>query len=241
MTFRRTSSGLSNLGLFYGVDTVVFLEGGNQSLSRDDVEAGMFSASSPDVRFWQTLFDLYRPGTRIQFRSVGSKTVVKSIARDIRDGSVTGVVVAMDRDFDHINNDLIASQNVIYTNGYSWENDVWWCDASLFSACCAISGSCKSNLNDEKQFIRRSLTRFEMACKGAVRADAILSQYGDSLFDKKKPARYVVVGAGGCPHVNTPQLSVSFKNVRKRNPKPVVGKSVFITSVGRDCFGHFLA
>lgn len=180
MTFRRTTSGLNNSYLFYRVDAVVYLEGGD-SLTKEEIENGTFNTATDDIRFWQALFGFYRPGKSYQFCSVGSKETVKSIAEDIVQGRVQNVIVAMDRDFDNINSRLINGNNIIYTLGYSWENDAWT-PAAVLEAYCLLSGSCKISVQTEKELIEQYFMGCIGKIRGGVRADAVLSQNGSSLF-----------------------------------------------------------
>lgn len=239
MTFRRTISGLNNSYLFYSVDAVVYLEGGD-SLTREDVENGKFNSATDDIRFWQALFGFYRPGRRYQFCSVGSKETVKSIAKDIEQGHVHNVIAAMDRDFDNINNRIVSGDNIIYTLGYSWENDAWTPEA-VSEAYCMLSGSCKTGI----QSVEKSITQYFEECalhiRGAVRADAVLSQNGSSLFCRDSYMRYVEIARSGYPSVNIQEIRNSLKAARVRLGKPVHRTSNFSIKASIDCFGHLFA
>lgn len=239
MTFRRTTSGLSNFHLFVNADAVVFLEGG-QSFNRDDVDNGSYNSRSSDIRFWQVLFKIYRPGKVYQFRSVGSKAVVKSIAEDVQSGHVKHVVVAMDRDFDHINERTIISENVLYTSGYSWENDCW-CDFTVFDAYCSLSGSGQNHSENEKLILEEAFKQFSNCLQKSVHLDAILSQHGDSLFDREKPNRYIKLDVNDKPTINIPQIKKSIIEARIRNHRPIMRKTVLQLHTLDDCFGHLIA
>ena len=239
MRFRRTNAGLSNLYLFLNAEAVVFVEGG-QSFTRKDINNNLYNKSSSDIRFWQALFNAYRPGKNYQFRSVGSKEAVKSIAADIQAGRISRVIAAMDRDFDHINARLISSENVVYTKGYSWENDSWN-EITIFEAFCSLSGSCKNNADNEKSYLEQSFAKFSNCLNRLVRIDAILSQYDNSLFDRKKPIRYITISSGGEPKINVLQLRTSIGEARIRNARPIVRKTNFVINVFDDCYGHLLA
>ena len=239
MTFRRTESGLSNFYLFVDADAVVFVEGG-LSFNREAVDNGDFTSCSSDIRFWQTLFTIYRPEKNFQFRSIGSKETVKSIALDIKEGRVSNVVVAMDRDFDHLNSRIIASDDVLYTRGYSWENDVWE-SKIILEAFCTLSGSCKNNTSSEADIIDSLLDVFSTHMSRAVLVDAILSQHDNSFFDRAKPGRYIEVENNGSPNVNLEQVKVSLIEARNRNNRPTIRKSSIEINSLVDCFGHLLA
>src|SRR5665213_77182 len=123
MSFQHSPAGLSNLHIFSRVDAIVFVEGG-ESRSIADVRSGKFDSISSDVAFWQRCFSELGPPIKLQFRAVGAKPTLLDLAREVAQG-VTGVYVAMDRDFDHLMGQAIRAPGVLYTFGYSWENDVW--------------------------------------------------------------------------------------------------------------------
>lgn len=239
MTFTRTNLGLSNLYLFFKVDAVVFVEGG-QSISRDDVEKGNYTSSSSDIRFWQALFNIYRPKETYQFRAIGSKENVKSIANKINNGELTHVIATMDRDLDHINNRIIVSKNVIYTYGYSWENDCW-CLNTILLAYCSLSGCCKNQLKEQRLFLEKSLKDFSESLRRMVYIDMILSQHNSSLFDRDKHLRYISEDTNGCPKINITELKKSIGIVRNNHPRPITKKTNFNLDVINDCFGHLFA
>lgn len=239
MSFRRTESGLSNSYLFFGVDVVVYIEGGN-SLRREEVDNGIYTASSSDIRFWQTLFEIYRPNKKCKFCSIGSKETVKSIAIDIMEKRVENVIVAMDRDFDHINGRLINTENVIYTLGYSWENDAWR-RLPLTEAFCALSGSCKAQIPDEEEIIDNYFQECSSELRHAVRIDAVLSQHGNSFFNRDSYMRYVQIEKSGMPKIDREQIRKSLIDYRNKVSSPIIRKSQFLLSTLVDCFGHLFA
>jgi hypothetical protein len=125
MTFTRTNSGMSNMHLFYGVDIIIYTEGGSKSFSTDEVEAGEYSKSSVDIKFWDGVLKANNFGKRVQFRAIGSKTSSKLICEKILNGDIENVAIAMDRDLDQYFGGLLDSPFILYTKGYSWENDVF--------------------------------------------------------------------------------------------------------------------
>jgi hypothetical protein len=239
MSFRRTASGLSNSCLFHGVDFVVYLEGGH-SFSRDEVDRGHYTNATQDIRFWQAIFYIYRPQKRYKFCSVGSKAIVSSIAKDISDGAISNSIAAMDRDFDHISGKLLTSDNVIYTNGYSWENDAWN-EIALSEAFCTLSGACRTGIHAESKVINESYADFSSCLRGCTRMDAILSQHGNSFYCRTSYVRYVRIEPNGRPMINRQQLRSSMTKVRIECGRPIVRKNPVSVSPLLDCFGHLFA
>ena len=121
MNFHRTPSGLANLHLFYGVDAIVFVEGGDPSLSLAEIVRGEYDGISLDIRFWSIVFGTYAPLRRFQFRAVGSKPNLLALADYISDNSISNVIVCADKDTDDITGALRTDPAVLYTRGYSWE------------------------------------------------------------------------------------------------------------------------
>ncbi|CAH1198115.1 conserved hypothetical protein [Candidatus Nitrotoga sp. BS] len=125
MSFMRTNSGISNLHLFYNADLTVYTEGGINSYSISEVELGKYNKSSVDIKFWSGVFKAHNLSKKVHFRAVGSKTSAQVIIDKVLSGEIRNTVVACDRDLDHYLGLMKVSPYVIYTKGYSWENDVF--------------------------------------------------------------------------------------------------------------------
>ncbi|WP_218395711.1 hypothetical protein [Alteromonas lipotrueae] len=127
MSFTRTNSGMSNLALFYSSEVIIYTEGGNKSFSTEEVEQGQYSNKSTDIKFWSAIFENSTFNKKVHFRALGSKTASKSICEKIIAGQINNTIVARDRDLDGLcpNSELYDSPFILYTKGYSWENDVY--------------------------------------------------------------------------------------------------------------------
>lgn len=125
MSFTRTNAGISNLPLFYGAEIIVYTEGGDKSFSIQEVEEGKFSTKSVDIKFWNGVFRSYNYGKKVEFRALGSKTASKIICDKILAGEITNTIVARDRDLDFDDVSHFDSPYILFTKGYSWENDVF--------------------------------------------------------------------------------------------------------------------
>jgi hypothetical protein len=123
MIFRRSAGGLASLYIFYKVDKVVFCEGGKQ-LSIPQIQAGGGDEYTLDISYWTRVLSFIGASGKYHFKSVGNKANLLSIAQDILGKSTDTIIVCLDRDFDfHIGINLVH-KNILYTYGYSWENDV---------------------------------------------------------------------------------------------------------------------
>ncbi len=240
MTFRRTSSGLSNFHLFIDAEAVIFLEGGPTSFTREKIEDGEFTPISSDIRYWQTLFAHYLPSRRFQFRSIGSKEVVKSIALDIKNGNISNVITVMDRDFDNLTGEIIDGDNILYTYGYSWENDCW-SKETINSAVILLTGLCATRINDIDDIVSELFNCFLKQVKNAVKADSLMLQNGASFFDREKPARYISIEARGKPKLCMEQIKQSFAESRNKVTGPIFKRYNLASNPLIDCFGHLLA
>lgn len=238
MSFRRTPSGLSNLHLFSKVDVIVFVEGGI-SFSIDEVNANKFSRHSSDIRFWQSLFGAYKYKNKTQFRAVGSKSTLELIARDVDSGRVRNVIVAMDSDHDEVNSRKISNPHVIYTKGYSWENEVWNGNTIIQAYSC-ISGACQSGIFDEEEVIAKAFGGMLIKLKGLVRADIVLSQYENSCISRGNSMRYIEINGTAYPKINMVQVKKSLLEAKIKRNDRVVRKSNFTYSVQSNCYGHLL-
>jgi hypothetical protein len=124
MAFTRTTSGLNNQHMFHNVDYIVFVEGG-ESFTKAQIDQGHFNEESIDTLFWSRILSNYKADSKFKFKAVGSKTAVLQVAEDIVNNNLTTVYAAMDQEFDRILGKAYKHNNILYTFGYSWENDVW--------------------------------------------------------------------------------------------------------------------
>jgi hypothetical protein len=125
MSFTRTNSGISNLPLFFGAEIIVYTEGGIKSFSLQEVDEGKFNTKSVDIKFWNGLLKSNNYSKKVEFRALGSKTASKTICEKIMSGEIQNTVVAKDRDLDFDELTQFDSPNILFTKGYSWENDVF--------------------------------------------------------------------------------------------------------------------
>lgn len=125
MSFTRTESGLSNLALFCNVDLIVYTEGGQESFSFEDMVDGEFNSQSVDIKFWDSIFQKHGFNKTIQFRAIGSKSSLLKICKLIVANKIRNVIVTLDSDLDDFIGNKFTSPFILYTRGYSWENDVY--------------------------------------------------------------------------------------------------------------------
>ena len=123
MSFERTANGLSNNYLFHSVDFVIYVEGKYEETNSDLV--------SYDHYFWKSVAEIVSPETKFKVLSRGGKQALLPIANEIISGNISNILVALDRDYDFECENALSHPRVIYTQGYSWENDVWSSEALM--------------------------------------------------------------------------------------------------------------
>lgn len=125
MTFLRTLDGLTNQALFNDVDIIFYTEGGDVSYSVDEVSSGIHNDFAIDQIFWINVLEKHRLEQKYKILPIGSKSTLLQIANLIAGCSIQNVGVAMDTDYDDLYERKIQSPYILYTYGYSWENDVF--------------------------------------------------------------------------------------------------------------------
>ena len=237
MNFRRTESGLSNQHLFYRVDAIVFVEGG-KSYSKEEVVEGKFDSNTLDIQFWRRIFSIFHKKETLQFRAIGSKSTLKSIAADVATGKISRVYIAMDRDFDEFDDSKIWCKGVLYTHGYSWENDVCQKDVleEILDALCVYD----CNINDLKSEVLEEYDKFLNQIRSAVCADALLSLKSKSFFNRKKHLSYLKIYKKAKPQINEEKILSSFKECNLSESIAIEHGKINKIHPLDDCLGHLL-
>lgn len=232
MAFKRTSSGIANQHLFHGVDLIVFVEGGSNNFTKQEVDNNLFSNHSIDVAFWNKIFEDYMPGKNIKFKAVGSKTTIKEIAVDIIENSIATVYAAMDKEFDEVSGNLIKHKNILYTFGYSWENDAWNSDLikDLLSKLCHVPF--------DNQIIEETFSSFVKDVKIGVYADGYQFSKGRSFFPRNGHMRCVECNPKTKPAIKRDVINKLIDD-QGLNKSTLYGygsrKSIIIK---KHCYGH---
>lgn len=239
MSFLRTPAGLSNLHLFFTVDAVVFVEGGDESFSFEDLLNERFNTQSPDIKFWELLFGIFLPDRKCHYRAVGSKNTLYTVAALMTSGTVKHVILCMDRDYDHLTGRLAKHPSILYTFGYSWENDIWT-SKGIFAAFQRFSTGIKdANLIENE--IHEQFVQLKSRLRWAVRAYALLASCNTKGLHIE-PLKSVI----RCPRNAAPYLDLEAlrKIVRGSTAKKTTKVPIRLplkTDPLVDCYGHMLA
>ncbi|WP_421875980.1 DUF4435 domain-containing protein [Marinoscillum sp.] len=235
MSFLRTPSGLNNQHVFYNVDAVVYVEGGKTSWNKSDVYAGNHNDESIDIVYWRQIFEKFRNDLNLKFKAVGSKNTVSSIALDISQHNLSNVIAAMDSEFDQIFNKVTSHDNIIYTKGYSWENDAWNSNI-LVEIIRDISGEPIDN-----NLVENAVDRFFKDVKIGVYADAYLFKKGKSFFPRQGHMKCVCCDLTVVPEVQKPFIGtlITQKGLRRANLYSFGSR--YKIEPNELCYGHLLS
>ena len=188
--FRRSASSLASLHKFYGVEIVIFCEGGP---SRTTSEALSVAADGRtlDSIFWETVLNFNGFTRKYHIKSVGSKSVLVSIANDISKMKMSNISVCVDSDYDRILSRSSANHRVAFTHGYSWESDIIFAEILervLVFLIGPVSDATKRTLDD-------SIASIAEECVYWGEIDISLRRLNrPCIFDRDKPLRCVCLG-----------------------------------------------
>lgn len=178
MIFERTANGIRNENLFYGVEFVVYCEGRESE------------GTTHDEMFWSKVLSTH--GVKCKCKSRGSSSSIIALIESSQAEAKDGVAFALDRDYWNFYGFPAKGNNILYTHGYSWENDILVSiDAEvLFGLFAPVQfvGNIQASLND-------FLLRVSECGNIATRHDVTNIQSNQSLFDREKPLS-IIVGSG---------------------------------------------
>lgn len=182
MTFTRTPSGIANYPRFFSVDVAVYIEG--------RVDDGGIVTS--DHYFYTQLFAAHLPKKRIKIKCVGNR---QSVLKYVESFSVNGrsnSLAVIDRDFEGLRCTLLDHPSLIYTYGYSWENDFWTIDlaAALVDDLCLRDGQSNAAF---RQRYRCAMKRISFLAK----LDATLQLSGECLLPKNGNSCGIAINKSG--------------------------------------------
>lgn len=237
MSFTRTNSGLSNLILFYDVDFIVFTEGGCKSYSFNDICEGKFNEQSIDIKFWACVFKKYNLNKKVQFRALGSKNSSEKICKLIESNQVRNIIVARDSDLDHFYDCKYKSPYILYTHGYSWENDVFTPEL--------VKEQIKSFLltaempRDTGEMIDKLYTDFYRHAASLLRLELIFRDQGIGFISECNSDRFIDRESTPKLKMNQIQEIVSHKKVKLSRPIKLNYTDISLNSI-RFMYGKLL-
>ena len=230
MIVTRTPAGVSNEHLFHDSEAVVYVEGGESTRALNP-------AASTDVLFWRGLFDTFMAGRRFHFKPRCGKHTLLKLADGMVDGTITRAVVCIDRDHDHLRG-LRQTLGVLYTYGYSWENDVWCSDVveEAFYTLCGVD----RNSVTVRESVRDALAKFASRMRWPVYADVLAALRTESVIPRGN-LKCVVPPGSGWPAIDRGFLLGCVREARARSAGVTVRLPKAIrVELWRDVYGHVL-
>ena len=227
--FERTKSGQQNRAIFFQTDLICYVEGG-----------GGANTHAADVTFWKQVFLALRPDLKVKFAPRGGKPILQKLALEIIQNDLMSTFVAMDSDYDDFRGKKIADSRILYTYGYSWENDIF-CQQNITKVYAGIS-HCDDVREEVKEYFASAYSDIDQKLNRAIYADYLAVCGGSSILPRETPGR--VVGTdhtSGLPIVKKSELlklcSVANNKTKlTRTPPP----NCTIDSL-RHCVGHVLS
>ncbi|MDT8922788.1 DUF4435 domain-containing protein [Pseudomonas taiwanensis] len=242
MTFVRTNSGLSNFHAFFGVEYIVYSEGGDPKKSKKNEhsdDATIDEVWSIDSIFWRSVFSKFLPGTAIKIKSLGSKDFVRPYAEKIQTNSIKNSIAVFDRDYDCYRGEIINHPRVLYTYGYSWENDA--CRPEfLISILGSVhpSGTIPAKFSEEIRFkfdlFLKSINRVvfvDLLC-GLKRIKGVDREQYWGLIDTSSPSGY---------KVKKDKFKALIQDIKLRRTVPLRYSGHNRISAYNDCYGKMVS
>jgi hypothetical protein len=220
MILRRSASGLASLHLFFSVDVVVYCEGGTPV-----VEAGIAEGAGEDdtldALFWRRISQFVGATRRYHFKSVGNKSTLETIARDVGERQISTIIVCLDRDYDWHCACKMELDHVVYTHGYSWESDV-----VCFVGMERIFFRLVSRRPESEQLFRDGTATFKIFAAHLAKwceAEIALRQKGKgALFPRTSPLAMVDLAAEP-PKLSEARLRTQLRSLGyKRRPRVII-------------------
>lgn len=227
--FERTTSGQQNRALFYNVSYTCYVEGG-----------GGNEEQSLDLLFWEQVVGTCRPDLKVKFLPRGGKPILEALAKDIIDQDVKSTLVAMDTDYDRLIGDMIGDPRILYSFGYSWENDVFDRDALIPLIRSLSHRSLLKKSTQDK--VLQVINDFSNSAYRVIIADLLALIAKSSVLPRDAPGRIIKAKPGvGTPTFERKEL---IKLIQKANvaTRPRQKATVSVLTPGlRYLVGHCLA
>ncbi len=153
-------------------------------------------------------------------------------------GAVTGVYVAMDRDFDHLLGLAIKSPKVLYTFGYSWENDVWRQEV-LEEVFYMVCGVCRNTIK-VNEVLANAFSDFKRDMRRVTYADFLCVKHGIAFVPRQSPQKVLLVARGVVPALNKEALRQCMRTVKAQRTGAITAGSKVRTDPLTDCCGHLI-
>lgn len=229
MTFERTRSGQRNRARFLGVELTCYVEGG-----------GGQGEASADAIYWQAIFETFAPSRKIKFLPRGGKPILETLAQQIVADNIDNTFVAMDRDYDGFREGLIRDRRILYSLGYSWENDLFCPDGVVITYGALARLPHVPAAADV--FLRDGYLSFERDIRRASAADFFAFCRGSSILPRQSPGRVLSLSAAtGFPTCNYREVLKLTADANKSTRARRRLQGARFDNVIANCVGHIVA
>lgn len=226
--FTRTDSGINNMHIFKNVDFVIYTEGTDQ-----DLESGL-AKHSQDIAYWKRVFKKYDVDMRFKFKCAGSKPNVISIAERISKNEISNTIAIMDSDHDRHRRKNINCPFVLYTYGYSWENDVWTPKLILSLVEDHFGGNTLPD--DVAHQVEKLFFDFKKNMKRFIRCH-ILCNIVEIRCIPKSWNSLLKINSDGVPQLQKSEILAAIRASKARRTCMVKGGKSLVVDPWRDCYG----
>ena len=189
-----------------------------------------------DEVFWTQIFEEH--GKKIKCKSIGSKPNLLKLAAKVSSEHIPNVVIAMDRDYDHLRGTSVEHPQVLYTFGYSWESDIML----EFNFDSAIS--LFANVKDRKAIgVEFDTYRAKQSAilRRVFALDFKYIGHSERLFDRSKPKSIIKTGKKTAPHIDVKKLLDGARTLGKYQTTTLPG-DIYSAACGvRSFFGKAVA
>ena len=208
----RTQAGFANYPLFFKENIMLFVEG-TPSKSNTDAD---------DVFFWTTLAKRFAPLKNIKVKPCGSKTKLLQILDTVSSRrTIKRIFIAVDSDYDVYHENYAENKNLLFTYGYSYENDL--VELSVLESFLTV---CVRDIKKHEAVVREfklGMHEFSRKTRWAICADILLHKTGISIINKQAATGmlFTMPQNRGKPDFTLLHARGALKNARKTPRSPV--------------------
>jgi hypothetical protein len=159
-------------------------------------------------------FKNWLPGKSVHVKPVGGKRLLRGMARNVVERDLKKTIVAMDRDYDGESGQIIDDHRVVYTLGYSVENDL--CNAHSLKHVAEVitrNEPLDQAISTEVDQIGSSLSA---SFTRVVALDYVYYRSGHALIDRDVPGKTVKSSSRGTfpPELNRPGILTQLRKAK---------------------------
>lgn len=183
MIFTRSKAGIKNYPKFYGKSLVIYIEGKqtSETKTRDEI-------------YYEALIKEVLGHDSFRVKTIGNKFDVLDYWEKLRSEKSTDGIAIVDKDLDGIGSSIFNAKNLIYTHGYSWENDFWSSELleKIIEDLTISNSSARTEITYRKKLLEKRLSKIAaLDIGGQLNQVALIKKNGKSCgigFDEREPS-----------------------------------------------------